>query len=155
VDEQRYLTGAQQSVQTLLDQPGKYRIAAIRQAFQDCMTDHCGVFRTDQTMREGLEKLKTIRDQAQQIYLDDKGKLWNTEINEALELQGLLLVGEMILTGALNRQESRGAHCREDFLERDDANYLKHTMAFYSPAGIDLQYRPVSITMFEPQERKY
>jgi succinate dehydrogenase / fumarate reductase, flavoprotein subunit len=155
VDEQRYLTGAQQSIQTLLAQPGKYRIAAIRQAFQDCMTDHCGVFRTEQVMREGLEKLKGIREQAQQVYLDDKGTLWNTEINEALELQSLLLVGEMILTGALNRQESRGAHCREDFLERDDANYLKHTMAFYSPAGIDLQYRPVSITMFEPQERKY
>lgn len=155
VDEQRYIRAAEQSIQTLLDQPGKYRIAAIREAFQDCMTDHCGVFRTEEVMREGLDKLKQIREQAQQIYLDDKGKLWNTEVTEALELQSLILVGEIILTGALNRKESRGAHCREDFLERDDANFLKHTMAFYSPAGIDLQYRPVSITMFQPQERKY
>ncbi|MEL6166966.1 MAG: succinate dehydrogenase/fumarate reductase flavoprotein subunit, partial [Cyanobacteria bacterium J06628_3] len=58
-------------------------------------------------------------------------------------------------TSALNRQESRGAHCREDFTERDDEKYLQHTMAYYSAAGIDIQYRPVAITMFEPKERKY
>ncbi|MEO0934687.1 MAG: succinate dehydrogenase/fumarate reductase flavoprotein subunit, partial [Cyanobacteria bacterium J06641_2] len=62
---------------------------------------------------------------------------------------------QMIMTSALNRQESRGAHCREDFTERDDEKYLQHTMAYYSAAGIDIQYRPVSITMFEPKERKY
>ncbi|NJN58764.1 MAG: succinate dehydrogenase/fumarate reductase flavoprotein subunit, partial [Leptolyngbyaceae cyanobacterium SL_5_9] len=70
-------------------------------------------------------------------------------------LQNLLIVGEIILTGALNRQESRGAHCREDFAERDDTNFLKHTMAYYSPAGIQIGDRPVTITLFEPQERKY
>ena len=74
---------------------------------------------------------------------------------EALELQSLLVVGQIILTSALSRNESRGAHCREDYTERDDENFLKHTMAYYSPAGIDIQYRPVTITMFEPKERKY
>jgi succinate dehydrogenase / fumarate reductase flavoprotein subunit len=155
IDEQRYLTQAEQQIQALIDQPGEYRINQIRQAFQDCMTDHCGVFRTESVMREGLEKLQAIRQQAQKIYLDDKAKLWNTELIEALELQNLLIVGEIILTGALNRQESRGAHCREDFPERDDTNFLKHTMAYYSPAGIQIGDRPVAITMFEPQERKY
>jgi succinate dehydrogenase / fumarate reductase, flavoprotein subunit len=155
IDEQRYLTQAEQQIQTLIDQPGEYRIGQIRQAFQDCMTDHCGVFRTESVMKEGLEKLQAIRQQAQKIYLDDKAKLWNTELTEALELQNLLIVGEIILTGALNRQESRGAHCREDFLNRDDTNFLKHTMAYYSPAGIQIGDRPVAITMFEPQERKY
>ncbi|MBD1998744.1 succinate dehydrogenase/fumarate reductase flavoprotein subunit [Leptolyngbya sp. FACHB-541] len=155
IDEQRYLTQAEQQVQTLIDQPGEYRIDQIRQAFQDCMTDHCGVFRTESVMKEGLEKLQAIRQQAQKIYLDDKAKLWNTELTEALELQNLLIVGEIILTGALNRQESRGAHCREDFADRDDTNFLKHTMAYYSPAGIQIGDRPVAITMFEPQERKY
>jgi succinate dehydrogenase / fumarate reductase, flavoprotein subunit len=155
LDEQRYLTQAQQQVQALIDQPGQYRINQVRQAFQDCMTDYCGVFRTEALMREGLEKLQSIRQQAQQIYLDEKGTLWNTELVEALELQSLLTVGEIILTGALNRQESRGAHCREDFPDRNDEGFLKHTMAFYSSAGININYRPVAITMFEPQERKY
>lgn len=155
INEQQYLSQAKQQVQTLIDQPGQYRIAQIRQAFQDCMTEHCGVFRTEELMKQGLAQLQTLRQQAEQIYLDDKGSLFNTELTEALELQNLLTVGEIILTGALNRQESRGAHSREDFPDRDDANFLKHTLAYYSPAGIELRYMPVVINLFEPQERKY
>lgn len=156
LDEQRYLTEAQQQLQALLDQPGQYRIAQVRNVFQDCMTDFCGVFRTEALMREGLEKLQSIKQQAQQIYLDDKNKLWNTEIIEALELQSLLAVGEIILSSALNRQESRGAHCREDYVDRDDVNFLQHTLAYYSPAaGVEIRYMPVTITRFQPQERKY
>jgi succinate dehydrogenase / fumarate reductase, flavoprotein subunit len=155
IDEQHYLRQAEAQLQALVDRPGEYRINQVRQAFQDCMTDYCGVFRTEELMREGLEKLQAIRQQAERVYLDDKAALWNSELVEALELQSLLTVGEVILTGALNRQESRGAHCREDFPDRNDSDFLKHTMAFYSPAGIDIQSRPVAITMFEPQERKY
>lgn len=155
IDEQRYLSEAQQQIQALVEQPGQYRIDRIRTAFQDCMTAHCGVFRTEELMQEGLQQLQQLQQQSSQIYLDDKGSCWNTEIVEALELRSLLIVAELILTSALNRQESRGAHFREDYQQRDDANFLKHTMAYYSPAGIDLQYRPVTITMFEPQERKY
>lgn len=150
-----YITETETQIQALLDQPGQYRIAEIRQAYQDCMTDHCGVFRTEAVMREGLAKLKEIQQKYTQIRLDDKGKLWNTEITEALELRSLLIVGDMILTSALNRQESRGSHFREDFSQRDDQNFLKHTLTYYSPAGIDLDYMPVVVNMFEPQERKY
>lgn len=155
VNEQRYLTAAIQQMQALLNQSGKYRINQIRQAFQDCMTEHCGVFRTEEIMREGLKKLEQLQQQYAEIYLDDKGNSWNTEIVEALELRSLIIVGQLILTSALNRQESRGAHYREDYSDRDDPNFLKHTFAYYSPAGIDLQYRPVTISMFQPQERKY
>ena len=155
VDEQRYLNEAQQQIQALLEQSGQYRIAQVREAFQDCMTQYCGVFRTEELMREGKTRLQKLQEQYSQIYLDDKGKCWNTEIIEALEMRNLLVVGQLILTSALNRQESRGAHFCEDHPQRDDANFLKHTMAYYSPAGIDLQYRPVVITLFEPQERKY
>ncbi|NJO39863.1 MAG: succinate dehydrogenase/fumarate reductase flavoprotein subunit [Cyanobacteria bacterium CRU_2_1] len=155
VDEPRYITEAQQKVQALLDKPGQYRIDQIRQAFQDCMTEYCGVFRSESLMQEGLEKLKAIRQQAESIYLDDKGILWNTELTEALELQSLLLVGEVILASALNRRESRGAHSREDYVDRDDPNFLKHTLAYYSPAGVEIRYMPVTMTRFEPQERKY
>ncbi len=155
VDEQRYITEAKQQIQTLLDQPGKYRINQVRQAFQDCMTQYCGVFRTEELMREGLLKLEELQQQYSQIYLDDKGDCWNTEIVEAMEMRSLMLVGRIILESAANRRESRGAHFREDYPERDDPNFLKHTMAYYSPAGIDIQYRHVAITMFQPQERKY
>ncbi|NMF65091.1 succinate dehydrogenase/fumarate reductase flavoprotein subunit [Brasilonema octagenarum] len=155
VDEQRYITEAQQEIQALLDQSGKYRINQVRQAFQDDMTQYCGVFRTEELMREGLNKVQELEQQYSQIYLDDKGSCWNTEIIEAFETRSLMVVGRMILESALNRQESRGAHFREDYPQRDDTNFLRHTMAYYSPAGIDIQYRPVAITMFQPQERKY
>ncbi|MGB3515217.1 MAG: succinate dehydrogenase/fumarate reductase flavoprotein subunit [Elainellaceae cyanobacterium] len=155
VQEGRYVIEAQQQVNTLINQSGDYRIAEVRQAFQDCMTDHCGVFRTADTMQQGLEQLQQIQERAQRIYLDDKQALWNTEITEALELRSLLTVGQIILESALQRRESRGAHCREDFPDRNDADFLQHTLAYYSPAGVDISYRPVVINRFEPQERKY
>ena len=155
LDEQRYITEAKQQIQALIKQSGQYRINQIRTDFQDCMTQHCGVFRTAELMESGLQQLQQLQQQYSQIYLDDKGSCWNTEIVEALEMRSLMIVAQLILTSALNRQESRGAHFREDYSERDDRNFLKHTMAYYSPAGIDLQYRPVTITMFKPQERKY
>lgn len=155
VDEQRYLHEAQVQIQGLLDRSPIYRIDVVRQAMQDCLTEYCGVFRTEELMRQGLEKLAEIQQQAEQVYLDDRGKLWNTEIVEALELKSLLVVAQTILTSALNRQESRGAHFREDYPQRNDEKFLKHTLAYYSPSGIDLATLPVVINMFEPQERKY
>ncbi len=155
VDEQNYIQQAQQTIQGLLEQKGTYRINQVRQAFQDCMTEYCGVFRTEDILQSGFEKLQEIQQKYTQIYLDDKGKCWNTEIIEALELQSVMVVGQMIMASAVNRRESRGAHCREDYPQRDDDNFLQHTVAYYSPSGIDIQYRPVTITMFEPKQRKY
>lgn len=155
VDEKRYLESAQQEINSLLDQSGTLRIGELRQKFQDCMSEYCGVFRTEAVMQEGLEKLQELKQQYSQIYLDDKDTCWNTELIEALELQNLIAVGEVILTSALNRQESRGAHSREDYPQRDDTKFLQHTLAYYSPAGIDLVYMPVVINRFEPKERKY
>lgn len=106
-------------------------------------------------MQTGLTKLQNLQQQYSQIYLDDKGKDWNTELIEAWELKSLMLVGEIILTSAIQRQESRGAHCRDDYPQRDDSKFLQHTLAYYSPTNIDIKYMPVAITMFTPQERKY
>lgn len=155
IDAQSYIQEAKQQIQALLDQPGKYRINQIRQEFQDTMTQYCGVFRNQELMQQGWEKLQGLQQQYSEIYLDDKGSCWNTELVEALELRSLMVVGQTILASALNRQESRGAHFREDFPERDDSKFLKHTLAYYSPAGIDIQYMPVVVNMFEPKERKY
>ncbi|MBF2063646.1 MAG: succinate dehydrogenase/fumarate reductase flavoprotein subunit [Calothrix sp. C42_A2020_038] len=155
IDEQHYINEAKKQIQALLDQPGKYRINQVRQAFQDCMTEYCGVFRTAELMEQGLEKLQEFQAKYSQIYLDDKGSDWNTELVEALELRSLMVVGQIIMNSAYRRQESRGAHFREDFPQRDDSKFLQHTFAYYSPAGIDIQYCPVNISMFQPQERKY
>jgi succinate dehydrogenase / fumarate reductase, flavoprotein subunit len=155
VDEQHYLKEAQQQVQGLLEQQGEYRIQEIRGSFQETMTEYCGVFRTQEIMEEGWQIIQRLQEKLSRIYLDDKGSCWNTEVVEALEMKSLMVVGKIILASALNRQESRGAHFREDFPQRDDSKFLRHTMAYYSPAGIDIDYRPVAISMFQPQERKY
>lgn len=155
VDEQSYIQQAQEEIQTLIEQRGKYRINQVRQAFQDCMTEHCGVFRTAELMAAGWDKVTQLQQQYSEIYLDDQGTCWNTELVEALELKSLIVVGKTILASAMNRQESRGAHFREDYPLRDDVNFLQHTMAYYSPGAIDIQYRPVVINMFEPKDRKY
>lgn len=155
INAELYLQEAQKRISDLLEQQGTIRIGDLRQQFQDCMTEHCGVFRSEGVMKEGLEKLQQLKQQYNQIYLDDKEQCWNTEIIEAMELQSIMMVGEIILTSAVQRKESRGAHSREDYPERDDEHYLQHTLAYYSSAGIDINYMPVVINMFEPQERKY
>lgn len=150
-----YLQDAKEEITALLTKKGTIRIGQLRQQFQDCMTQHCGVFRTEATMREGIKQIGELKRQYEQIYLDDRGDCWNTELIEAWELQSLMVVGEIILTSALNRQESRGAHSREDFPQRDDQNFLQHTLAYYSPDRIDINYMPVVIQDFTPVERKY
>jgi succinate dehydrogenase / fumarate reductase flavoprotein subunit len=155
LDASRYLHETREQIEHLLAQKGTLRIGQLRQEFQDCMTDHCGVFRNAETMREGIERIGELKLKYRQIYLDDPGTCWNTEIIEALELQSLMVVGEIILTSALNRLESRGAHSREDFPQRDDGKFLQHTLAYYSSAGIDIGYMPVVIEDFQPVERKY
>jgi succinate dehydrogenase / fumarate reductase, flavoprotein subunit len=155
IDEQSYINEANREIQSLIDQPGNFRINQVREAFQDCMTEYCGVFRTEELMQQGLEKLEQFQQQYSQIYLDDKGSDWNTELIEALELRSLMVVGKLIMTSANQRKESRGAHFREDFSQRDDNNFLQHTFAYYSAAGIDIQYVPVNVGMFQPLERKY
>ena len=155
LDETDYLEEAKERVQALLSKKGTLRIGALRQQFQDCMSEHCGVFRTEEVMKEGLAQIQQFKASYSEIGLDDTGNCWNTELLEAMELQNIMLVGEIILTSALKRRESRGAHSREDYPTRDDHNFLQHTLAYYSTTGIDIDYMPVSLTLFEPKERKY
>ncbi len=164
VDEQVYLNKARSRISELLNRQGDLRIHPIRQQFQDCMTHHCGVYRTETTLQEGLEQLHQIRLQAaHQLTLDDQGKVWNTELTEALELQSLLTVGTLIIASALARRESRGAHARQDYPARHDLEYLKHTLAACTvnlqtpdmPPQVSLTYRPVTITQFQPEARLY
>jgi succinate dehydrogenase / fumarate reductase flavoprotein subunit len=158
--EQTYLQQTQTRLEHWLspdsNHPQPYRLSHVRQALQDCMTEHCSVFRRAEIIEAGIQQLQTLRQQVGHIRLDDRGKVWNTELIQALELQSLFTVGEIILHSALHRQESRGAHFREDFSDRDDANFLHHTLAFMTSEGaIEIEKRSVDLSLFEPKERKY
>ncbi|MBL1208999.1 succinate dehydrogenase/fumarate reductase flavoprotein subunit [Geminocystis sp. GBBB08] len=155
IDEKKYLQQAQKRINSLLCQEGNLRINSLRQDFQDTMTEHCGVFRLGEVMKEGIKKIQQLKAKYSQIFLEEKDTHWNPELIEALELQNIMIVGEIILTSALQRQESRGAHSREDYPTRDDKNFLQHTLASYSRDSVKVDYMPVVITMFEPKERKY
>jgi succinate dehydrogenase / fumarate reductase flavoprotein subunit len=134
---------------------GKERAADIRDALQDEMMDNASVFREAKGLGVMREKLRELRERYQQVRIVDQSACYNTELLEVIELGGLLDLAEILVESALARQESRGAHFREDFPKRDDPNWLKHTLAYKGEKGIELKYKPVTITKFEPKERKY
>ena len=139
----------------LMAATGKEKIGAIMNSMQEVMMDNVSVFRMEAPMTEALEKIKELKERYQMIALKDKGSCFNRDLLEALELGHMLDLAEVITMGALHRRESRGAHSREDFPERDDKTYLVHTLVRYSDKGPQIFEKPVTITRFQPKERKY
>ncbi|MGD1983653.1 MAG: succinate dehydrogenase flavoprotein subunit [Chromatiaceae bacterium] len=134
------------------------KVRELRDEFRKTMEDHAGVFRTEEIMSEGVEKLKGLRAQLPDVRLDDHSKVFNTARIEALELENLIDSGLSIACSALKRQESRGAHSRPDFPKRDDENWMKHSL--YSREGDRMDYKPVrtkplTVEAFPPKERVY
>ena len=127
----------------------------IRSAMQKLMTDNCSVFRRAEDLQRARAELHELKARYREVGIDDKGKTYNSDLLEALELEGLLELAETILVCALSRQESRGAHFREDFPERDDAGWLKHTLIQRTSDGPRIFFKPVSITRFQPKPRTY
>ena len=127
----------------------------IRKELADVMMDNCGVYRTGPLLTEALAKVRELKARNAIVSISDRGSVFNTELLEANELGYLLDLAEVMAAGALARTESRGAHSREDFPERNDAKWLKHTLAYQGPKGPTLKYKPVSITRFEPKPRTY
>ena len=146
---------ARQEVDRLLHRTGGESVADIRRELQEVMMENVGVFRIEAQMQAAIEEIGQLQERYSQVSLQDKGQTFNTELLEAIELGYLLDLAELTATSALARQESRGAHSREDFPERDDENWLKHTLAYRTEDGVDLKYKPVSITRFEPKPRTY
>ena len=134
---------------------GKDTVEAIRVELQAEMMDKVGVYRIAPDIQKVLGTITGLKERYKSVKLQDRGKKYNMELLEAFELEHLLQLAEVTAVCALARQESRGAHTREDFPKRDDANWLKHTLAYEGQGKIDLKFRPVSITKFQPQERKY
>jgi len=145
----------EQQVADLLASDGKERPGAIRQDMRQLMTDHVGIFRDDATVRRAFDRLPALRERLGRMGLDYLGRSYNLDLCRALELPGQLDVAEAIVSGALARTESRGSHFRTDHQQRDDANWLKHTLATRGAGGCELSYSDVDLSLWEPQERKY
>jgi len=128
---------------------------AIRAEMIAATRDYFGVFRDDGVMREGLAILRRLKERCAKIGLRDAGGVFNLDLMRTLELEGMVDLALCVAEGALARTESRGSHSRTDHPARDDERWLRHTMAYYTPEGPRLEYEPVALGTFEPQERKY
>jgi len=155
VNEKESLKKAEEDLAALLDSPATESANDIRNDLKDNMMDRCGIFRQKSTLEEALKVAKGLQSRFRSVKITDKGSNFNTELIEALELRNMLTFSEVIVTGALAREETRGSHARRDFPKRDDDQWMKHTLAKKTEEGIELKYKPVSITRHQPEERKY
>ena len=146
---------AESRLAELMAADGPERIGAIMADLQQTMMEHVSVFRHAKGLQAALSKIRELKARSTRISIQDKGRCFNRNLLEAIELGHLLDLAEVITVGALHRQESRGAHWREDFAKRDDENFLRHTMVRPSGEGPQIFSRPVAITRFQPQERTY
>jgi len=126
----------------------------IRQQLTDTMNDKAYVYKNETDLVEGLKKIRELKKQAWK-HVDDKAKEYNTNFSNVMELDSMFRVAEIVLIGAINRKESRGAHARTDYPKRDDVNFLHHTLAYYDPNEPIMKTHPVTITKYQPVERKY
>jgi succinate dehydrogenase / fumarate reductase flavoprotein subunit len=134
---------------------GSESVYIIRNELQQMMDKNVGVFRTGPQMEEALRKIKELKQRIQKVKVQDNGRVYNTNLVNIIETTNLLDLAETIVVGGIARTESRGAHSRRDFPNRDDANWGKHTLAHYTSDGPKLDYCPVTMTMWKPVERKY
>ncbi|MGI5457293.1 succinate dehydrogenase flavoprotein subunit [Streptomyces sp. CA-249302] len=147
-------------IENLRTSTGTERVAVLRNELQETMDANVMVFRTEQTIKTAVEKIAELRERYKNVSIQDKGKRFNTDLLEAIELGNLLELAEVMAVSALARKESRGGHYREDYPNRDDVNFMRHTMA-YREVGDDgtesvrLDYKPVVQTRYQPMERKY
>ena len=147
-------------VERLRSASGNERTAVLRKDMQDTMDMNAQVYRTEATLKQALSDVQELKARYANVSIQDKGTRYNTDLIEAIELGFLLDLAEVTVVSALERKESRGGHAREDYPNRDDVNFMRHTMAYKSEdvSGEDyvrLDYKPVTMTRYEPMERKY
>jgi succinate dehydrogenase / fumarate reductase flavoprotein subunit len=146
---------ARNEMMSLLESHGTENPSALRRELQETMIEKVGIFRTREQMEEALEKVKELKRRFRDIDLSYTGKPYNLDLAHAWEVGGVLDVAEVIVRGALMREESRGSHSRRDFTQRDDEKWLKHTVAKVTPDGPQFTYKDVVITKWQPEARRY
>jgi succinate dehydrogenase / fumarate reductase flavoprotein subunit len=150
------LEGEQRRLQEILDRPANGdRTAQIRLDMGVSMDRNVGVYRIQDKLEQQRDEIQKLKERYAKVGVEDKGKVFNTDLLFQLELGYLLDCAEAIVASALVRTESRGAHYRLDYPKRDDENWLKHVLLTYTPEGFRVDYTPVTITQWQPQERKY
>ena len=147
-------------VERLRSGTGSERTAALRKELQETMDMNAQVYRTEATLKQALGDVQELRRRYANVSIQDKGTRYNTDLIEAIELGFLLELAEVTVVSALERKESRGGHAREDYPNRDDVNFMRHTMAYKATDTngddlVRLDYKPVAVTRYEPMERKY
>jgi succinate dehydrogenase / fumarate reductase flavoprotein subunit len=147
-------------IESMRASTGSQRVAAVRADLQATMDLNAQVYRTEGSLKQALSDIAELKNRYAQVAVQDKGKRFNTDLLEAIELGFLLDLAEVLVVSALAREESRGGHYREDYPRRDDVNFMRHTMAYREvgadgEASIRLDYKPVTQTRYRPMERKY
>lgn len=145
----------QQRIENLLARDKGPRQSEIRDELADVMQEKVGVYRSGPVLEEAKRKVTELKDRFQGVVVDDKGKTFNTDLIHTIETGFLLDLADCMVTGAIARTESRGAHSRTDFTERDDENWMKHTLSYLDDGAIRLDYSEVTMTKYEPQVRTY
>jgi len=138
-----------------LERKGDENLYAIRAELRRTMDRNVGVFRTRKELQTALDTVINLKERFQKAPVKDKTRVYNTDLTTALEVENLLDIAEAAIKGGLTREESRGGHARRDFPVRDDDNWLRHTLAMYTPGGAELEYSTVDISSWKPVERKY
>ena len=143
-------------LEALRERSSGERVAELRSTLQETMDADAQVFRTAETLTNALTVIRSLQERYANVTVQDKGRRFNTDLLEAIEVGFLIDVAEVVVVGALAREESRGGHFREDFPTRDDELFLRHTMAYRdAELGVRLDYKPVTVTRYPPMERKY
>lgn len=153
--DQEAVRQAQAYLQNLMDKKGKENPYAIKHELQRTMDRFVGVFRTGDELEEAVRIIQDLKKRYENVRVVDTSRIYNQDLQTVLETGFLLDLGQVVAEGALRRRESRGAHARRDFPKRDDQNWLKHTLATFTPEGPTFSYIPVTITYWKPVERKY